>query len=63
MAENLGASSGIQSAWDRAFAQQNQQMGRTPPPAAEDPAVTAARISDLEGRVTSLESKPPAAGE
>jgi hypothetical protein len=59
MAENLSAT----GAWDRAFARQNETMGRTPPadPAA-DQAITKARISDLEGRVAALED-PAAAGE
>jgi hypothetical protein len=60
MAQNL--SHGMQSAWDRAFAKQDQAMNRTPattPAVAvtvEDPA-TKARVEELEGRVTALETQ------
>jgi hypothetical protein len=59
MAENL--SHQVQGAWDRAFAKQDQAMGRSPGAAPDegDP-VTKARIADLEGRVTALENPGPA---
>lgn len=62
MAENLTGTTGIQAAWDRAFAKQDTAMGRSPAAAPDRDDVTKARLADLEGRVTALED-PGSSGE